>query len=61
MHDPCNLICVLVLTISYGDCDGSTATGCELDIMVTPAHCGACGNVCAEETPTCSGGVCMYV
>lgn len=32
----------------FGDCDADPANGCEADLRVDLANCGACGNVCAE-------------
>jgi hypothetical protein len=45
-------------TTSYGDCDGVAANGCEIDLRTTEAHCGACGNPCADGS-TCSDGLCV--
>lgn len=39
-----------------GDCDGLEATGCEVDLLQDPDHCGACGNSCGEGR--CAGGRC---
>lgn len=32
----------------YGDCDGDQANGCESDLRIDEANCGACGNACAD-------------
>jgi hypothetical protein len=31
----------------WGDCDGRPENGCETEIALDHAHCGACGNACA--------------
>ena len=47
---------------SWGNCDGSAATGCETRLD-TLSNCGACGNGCslANATETCSTGTCTLV
>jgi len=45
----------------WGDCDGDPETGCETELAVTDAHCGACGVSCADvphASANCAGGVC---
>ena len=44
----------------FGDCDSDPANGCEVSLGNTPAHCGACGNVCnlAHATSGCASGAC---
>jgi hypothetical protein len=46
----------------FADCDGMAATGCEVDVRTTVAHCGACGRTCApaNATAACAAGVCGY-
>ena len=47
----------------FGDCDASPATGCETDVRVTAAHCGACGTRCAapaNATAACASGACGF-
>jgi LruC domain-containing protein/RHS repeat-associated protein len=41
----------------YGDCDGSAANGCEVDLANSAASCGACGNACGAGE-TCVSGAC---
>jgi hypothetical protein len=41
----------------FGNCDGSAANGCEVNLATSASHCGACGNGCAVGA-TCSAGVC---
>jgi hypothetical protein len=41
----------------FGDCDGSAANGCEVDLSTSVAHCGRCGATCA--TGVCAGGACQ--
>ena len=45
----------------FADCDGNPGNGCEVNLLTTTAHCGACGMVCPsgpQGTATCIGGVC---
>lgn len=42
---------------SWGDCDGDPANGCEVDIMNSNAHCGACNHSCPDGQ-VCFDGVC---
>lgn len=46
--------------VGRGDCDGSSANGCEISLGDDEAHCGACGVRCAFGT-TCSDGRCEPV
>ena len=39
----CGVVCVQ----NMGDCDGTPANGCETDLTVSSANCGACGAACA--------------
>ncbi len=41
----------------YANCDGSTANGCEANVLTNPAHCGQCGNACAPGE-ACVNGAC---
>lgn len=45
-----------------GDCDGSSANGCETDVASSITHCGACGTVCAatgaHRVASCAAGRC---
>ena len=40
-----------------GDCNGDPSDGCEADLS-TAAHCGSCGNACADATPLCNSKMC---
>lgn len=40
--------CGLVCEAGFGDCDGDAANGCEVDMIASPANCGACGAACRE-------------
>jgi hypothetical protein len=44
-------------TGSFGNCDGSDANGCEVDMATSSLHCGACGLACPTGT-TCVVGRC---
>lgn len=40
-----------------GDCNGSTADGCEVELATSATNCGACGRACAAGQ-TCVAGAC---
>jgi len=40
----------------WGNCDGSAASGCEVDLRSSASNCGACGDRCASGV--CTAGVC---
>ncbi|MEQ9081610.1 MAG: hypothetical protein RLP09_47530 [Sandaracinaceae bacterium] len=44
----------------FADCNGSTSDGCEVELAVADAHCGACGLVCdpVHGVGGCERGVC---
>jgi hypothetical protein len=47
--------------MSFANCDGNTANGCETNTGTDLNNCGACGNVCpavANGVPACNSGVC---
>ncbi len=41
----------------YGDCDGSSANGCESDLAIDADHCGGCGMGCGLGD-TCTASSC---
>ncbi len=49
--------CTLTCSAGRGDCDGSSANGCETNTASNNSHCGVCGRVCGAGQ-TCSSGVC---
>ncbi len=59
-----NGVCAVGMCLgSFGDCDNSTANGCETDTQTTVSHCGGCGMACAtrpNSTVTCAAGRCAY-
>ena len=44
----------------WGDCDGDSGNGCEMDLTSTLEHCGQCGHGCsfANAAASCQGAVC---
>jgi alpha-tubulin suppressor-like RCC1 family protein len=50
--------CTLACALGKGDCDGSTANGCETDVLGDPNNCGTCGIVCPGN---CVAGSCACV
>ena len=53
-------VCGLTCDRSFGDCDGSAATGCETSLRASVTHCGACGNMCRASNAAveCLEGAC---
>ena len=46
-------------TDGFGDCNGDMGgDGCEVDLAVSAAHCGACGNFCSA-VEMCEAGACV--
>ena len=54
-------VCGLACNAGFGDCDNNAVNGCEKDLRSDPLHCGACGKVCAQNTPFCTAGVCTGI
>lgn len=59
-------VCVQECNPGRGDCDGDPATGCEVDLALDAAHCGACEASCAgmatgpnQIAGGCQMGVCQ--
>jgi len=52
--------CVTSCQPNYGDCDGNTANGCELNLSEDVNNCGGCGNVCLGAGNSCNQGQCQY-
>ncbi len=55
-----NGACGIACNSGYGDCDGSAANGCEVNLQADTAHCGTCGTACnaTNGTASCGAGVC---
>ena len=49
----------LVCDPGYDDCDGDPANGCEVELAIDAAHCGACDNDC--NAGSCAAGACVPV
>jgi hypothetical protein len=45
-------------TSRFGDCNGSSADGCEADLTSSHLHCGTCGSPCPAFS-FCSSGTCQ--
>ncbi len=43
--------------MGFGDCDNNPSNGCETNLMLTPASCGACGRMCSTAQ-VCTAGTC---
>ena len=43
----------------YTNCDNNVQNGCEVQTDSDPKNCGACGNVCPMNTPSCANGQCV--
>jgi hypothetical protein len=53
--------CGYVCQVNFGDCNGVSGDGCEVNTASNVANCGRCGNPCptpANGTATCAGGAC---
>lgn len=48
--------CGLACEKGWGDCDGDSANGCELNLTADPNNCGTCGTSC--EGKPCTNSVC---
>lgn len=55
-------VCSVVCSAGWGDCDASSATGCETSLE-TVANCGACGVACPSSggTPVCQDAKCDVI
>jgi hypothetical protein len=52
--------CGLKCNAGFEDCDKNPANGCEVNLLTSTTHCGACGAACnaTNGTPACGGGGC---
>ncbi len=53
-------VCSFTCRSHFADCDGAPGNGCEADLFLLAAHCGACGHACSGRT-RCVGGACVDV
>jgi hypothetical protein len=47
--------------VGFGNCNGISGDGCEVNLMTNPSHCGSCGTVCNlphTSISGCTAGVC---
>lgn len=51
----CTFLCDTNIYPYSRDCNGRPDDGCETDVYIDGANCGACGNVCATGVPCISG------
>jgi hypothetical protein len=51
---------VAACSVGFGNCNGSAADGCEVNLLSTVASCGSCGRACAVANGTagCAAGAC---
>lgn len=57
-----NGVCTLFgCPVGFGNCNGNSIDGCEVNLLNNNNHCGTCGNVCnfPNSTSTCVSGVCV--
>ncbi|MDI1452197.1 hypothetical protein QHF85_49610, partial [Polyangium sp. 6x1] len=54
-----------VCAVGFGNCDGTSSTGCETNLTNDAGNCGGCNNNCGMLIPnaqsTCSSGMCQLV
>jgi len=52
--------CELTCDSGWGNCNGQSSDGCEVDLSSDPNNCGLCGLVCGVHAPGayCIGGLC---
>jgi hypothetical protein len=51
----------VVCAAGSGDCDGSAANGCEIDLLRDPDHCGTCAHACSAPDCACVDGAFVTV
>lgn len=55
-------VCETECLSGFADCNGDANDGCEVDLRVHPANCGACGNTCDfSGGQPCIEGKCLMV
>ncbi|MCW5837000.1 MAG: hypothetical protein KIS78_31690 [Labilithrix sp.] len=55
-------LCATECLPGFADCNGDRSDGCEVDLNVHPAHCGACGAQCNYGAgQPCIEGKCLMV
>jgi hypothetical protein len=52
--------CSITCSAGFGDCDGTAANGCEINLNTDPLHCGGCPKACIKTngTASCTAGTC---
>jgi hypothetical protein len=55
-------LCETECVLGFADCNGDPSDGCEVDLRVHPANCGACGHACDFGAgQPCIDGKCLMV
>jgi hypothetical protein len=56
-------VCSFTCAMGFGNCNGLTSDGCEVDLQSNPLNCGACARRCsavANGTATCASSTCGF-
>ncbi len=57
-------LCAVTCAAGYGECNGDTADGCEVELARAVDHCGSCGRSCVTanvSTAECAAGACLIL
>ena len=55
--------CSIICNSGFANCNGNNADGCEVNLNISLANCGSCGNACAlpNANSACVAGACSIV